>query len=209
MLELIQAPQNLPFIIALALVVLLAAGQVLMLLVGGMVSIGGSGVDADFDLDADIAPWSVALDWLGVGKLPFSVLFSLWATGFGLSGLTIQAIAKTQSGAFLPAITASGIALLVSLPFLKVGGLILKPLIPRDETEAVTLETLVGREAEIVVGIARRGRPTQARVSDEWGTTHYVLVEPENDEESFAAGSKVLLLKRVEPIFRVIGAASS
>ncbi|HEX9996404.1 MAG TPA: OB-fold-containig protein [Abditibacterium sp.] len=209
MLELFQAPQNLPFVLALGLVVLLAVGQVLMLLVGGMVSVGGSGVDADFDVDAEIAPWSAALDWLGVGKLPFSILFSLWAMGFGLGGLMIQAIAKTQTGAFLPALMASGIAFLVSLPLVKIGGLILKPLIPRDETEAVSLETLVGREGEIVVGTARRGRPTQARVSDQWGTIHYVLVEPENDDESFAAGSKVLLLKRENPIFRVISGSGA
>jgi hypothetical protein len=60
-----------------------------------------------------------------------------------------------------------------------------------------------------VVGVARRGHPTQARVRDTWGTVHYVLVEPENEDESFAAGSKVLLLKHHAPIFRVIAGANA
>jgi hypothetical protein len=35
------------------------------------------------------------------------------------------------------------------------------------------------------------------------------MVEPENEDESFAAGSKVLLLKHHAPIFRVIAGANA
>jgi hypothetical protein len=210
-MELLQAPQNLPFSIALGLVVVLALLQVLALLLGGPIGVGGADVDADFEIDTDveIAPWTAALDWLGVGKLPLSILLSLWAGSFGFAGLTLQAIVKSSSGAFLPSLLASGVALALSIPLLKVGGTILRPILPRDETEAVAVESLVGSEGEIVIGVARRGHPTQARVRDGWGTTHYVLVEPENDDDSFAAGSKVLLLKHHDPIFRVIAGANA
>ena len=209
-MELLQAPQNLPFSIALGLVILLAALQVVALLLGGPIGIGGSDIDVDVEPgEIEIGALSAALDWLGVGKVPLGILFSLWAAGFGMAGLTLQALVKSQSGAFLPMLLASGAAFGLSIPLLKVSGMILRPLLPRDETEAVAVETLIGSEGEIVVGCARRGRPTQARVRDKWGTPHYVLVEPENDKDEFPAGSKVLLLKRSGHVFRVIAGASA
>lgn len=213
-MDLVQAPQNLPFSVALGFVVILAVLQVLALLVGGTIGGGGSHLDADLDLDVDthfevdVSHWAAALDWLGVGKMPLSILLSLWAAGFGFSGLALQAIIKSRSGDFLPPLLASAVALGLSLPFLKASSTILRPLLPRDETEAVAIETLLGSEGEIVVGCARRGRPTQARVRDKWGTPHYVLVEPENDGDEFPAGSQVLLLKRSDHIFRVIAGAN-
>ena len=210
-MELLLAPQNLPFNIALGLVVVLAALQILLLLLGGPIGIGG-GVDIDVDVETgeiESGPLIAALDWLGIGKVPLGILFSLWAAGFGLAGLTLQSLVKSQSGAFLPLLLASGLAFGVSLPLLKLSGRILRPLLPRDETEAVAVETLLGSEGEIVVGCARRGRPTQARVRDKWGTSHYVLVEPEADADEFPAGSKVLLLKRSGPVFRVIAGAGA
>ena len=226
-MELLTAPQNLPFAIALGLVAALATLQVVALLLGGPIGIGGADFDADIDLDfdADIdADLDVdggevdagggnalagALDWLGVGKLPLSILLTLWAAGFGLSGLAIQEFAQSSTGSRLPMLLPSLLALGLSLPVLKISGWALRPLIPRDETEAVSTLTLLGSEGEIVVGTARRGRPAQARVKDKWGNAHYVQVEPESDVDEFAAGSRVLLLKRLDNTFRVIAGSDA
>ena len=221
-MELLTAPQNLPFAIALGFVALLATLQVVALLLGGPIGIGDGDFDADIDLDLDgdidgdmdldgdgIGPLAGALDWLGVGKLPLSILLTLWAAGFGLSGLAIQEIALSSTGARLPMVLPSLVALGLSLPLLKISGLMLRPIIPRDETEAVSTQSLLGSEGEIVVGVARRGRPAQARVKDKWGNAHYVQVEPESDVDEFPAGSKVLLLKRLDNIFRVIAGSNA
>lgn len=221
-MELLRAPQNLPFVIALGLVAALAMLQVVALLLGGPIGIGEADVDADIDLDLDldadsdldldgdgIGPLAGALDWLGVGKLPLSILLTLWAASFGLAGLTIQEIAKSLTGARLPMLLPSLMALGLSFPLLKLSGLILRPILPRDESEAVSTQTLLGSEGEIVVGVARRGRPAQARVRDKWGTAHYVSVEPDSDVDEFPAGSKVLLLKRHDHIFRVIAGSDA
>ena len=217
-MELLTAPQNLPFALALGLVALLTGLQVVALLLGGPIGIGDGDFDADIDLDTDvdgevdldgIGPLAGALDWLGVGKLPLSILLTLWAASFGLSGLTMQEIAKNSTGARLPMIWPSLLALGLSFPLLKISGMILRPILPRDETEAVTTESLLGSEGEIVIGVARRGRPAQARVRDKWGTAHYVSVEPESDVDEFPAGAKVLLLKRHDHIFRVIAGSDA
>ena len=197
------------------MVAALALLQVVALLLGGPIGIGDGDVDADLDLDLDadgdldldgdgIGPIAGALDWLGVGKLPLSILLTLWAASFGLSGLTIQEIAKSVTGDRLPMILPALVALGLSFPLLKISGAILRPILPRDETEAVSTQSLLGSEGEIVVGVAKRGRPAQARVKDKWGTAHYVSVEPESDADEFPAGARVLLLKRHDHVFRVI-----
>ena len=229
-MELLRAPQNLPFVIALGLVVALAGLQIVALLLGGTLEHGDfdlhphidldihpdldldmdADLDGDLDLDGDgMGGWTAALDWLGVGKLPLSILLTLWAASFGLAGLTIQEIAKSATGARLPLILPSLLALGLSFPLLKISGMILRPIMPRDETEAVTTESLLGSEGEIVVGTAKRGRPAQARVKDKWGTAHYVQVEPESDVDEFPAGSKVLLLKRHDHVFSVIAGSNA
>ena len=213
-MELLTAPQNLPFAIALGLVAALALLQVVALLLGGPIGIGDGDFDADVDLDGDLdldtdGELAGALDWLGVGRLPLSILLTLWAAGFGLSGLAIQEVALAATGARLPMLLPSLLALGLSFPLLKISGMILRPILPHDETEAVSTASLLGSEGEIVVGTARRGRPAQARVRDKWGNAHYVSVEPESDVDEFAAGDRVLLLKQNDHIFRVIAGSNA
>jgi Inner membrane protein YqiJ, OB-fold len=76
-------------------------------------------------------------------------------------------------------------------------GAALSKVIPKDETTAVADASLVGRVGTIVIGTARVGRPAEARIRDEHGATHYVMVEPEEPEQSFAAGASVLLVRHV------------
>jgi hypothetical protein len=68
--------------------------------------------------------------------------------------------------------------------------------VPRDETTAVSEDSLVGRVAVITLGVASSAAPAEGRVRDEHGQTHYVMVEPDIAGESFSAGSEVLLVKR-------------
>jgi hypothetical protein len=68
---------------------------------------------------------------------------------------------------------------------------------PRDQTTAVSDASLVGRVGTIVIGVASAGRPAEARIRDEYGTTHYVMVEPEAEGESLVAGASVLLVRHV------------
>ncbi len=210
-MELLTAPQNLPFAIALGLVAALAVLQVVALLLGGPIGISDGDFDADVDGDLDVGDGGLAgaLDWLGVGKLPLSILLTLWAASFGLSGLAIQELALSATGARLPMLLPSLLALGLSFPLLKISGMILRPILPHDETEAVSTASLLGSEGEIVVGVARRGRPAQARVRDKWGNAHYVSVEPESDVDEFPAGARVLLLKQNDHIFRVIAGSNA
>ncbi len=77
----------------------------------------------------------------------------------------------------------------------------LNRILPGDETTAVSLDNLLGKRAEIVVGEARRGSPARGRVRDAHGQTHYVMVEPSDDTGWLATGATALLVRREGDLF--------
>lgn len=209
-MEILTAPANLPFTVALAIVLLLGVLEIIGLMIGGASAIGIDGpdldapaIDADGDLDAGEI-FSQILGWLHVGQIPVTILAIAWLFNFGVAGLLLQSIIQSLSGRMMPTLIATIIAFFISLPATRISGGVLKKILPRDETEAVSSESFLGCEARITTGTAKRGRPAEARLRDRFGRTHYVMVEPENDEEVFVSGSPVLILKRNGDVFRVM-----
>jgi hypothetical protein len=204
-MELLTAPANLPFSIALALVLLLGTLELVSLALGGAVGImGGGDADADIDgLEAD-GLFGQMMQWLHAGQLPLSVLMILFLLAFGGAGLLLQSAIKNMSGTLLPALIAVVPAFFIALPATRMMGGLLKPIMPRDETEAVSRDSFLGCSAQITTGTARRGAPAEARLRDGFGRSHYVMVEPDRDEEVFPAGARVVLLKRHDAVYRVI-----
>ncbi len=191
MLDFIAAPGNLPFAVALTL----------MLLIGIVEALGLGASAAQFDLDAD-ADGGALLDWLGFGRVPLLMLLVVFLASFGLVGLALQ-----QTAGPLPAWLAAAIAAVAALPVTGLGARALARIMPQDETTAVSLETLVGRRGTITVGTARSGSPAQARVRDVHGQSHYVMVEPHDPTRVIAEGETVLLIRRDGHLFTALCAA--
>ena len=199
------APANLPFTVALVVVAMLGALEVLSMMLGGAVSVmgGDMDVDADADVDADGLLGDI-LSWLHVGQVPTMILLITFFLSFGIGGLGLQTLLRETTGAMLPFPISLLPAFMIALPATRMAGGVLKKALPRDESESVSRDSFLGCGGEITVGTARRGHPAEARVRDAFGHSHYVMVEPDNDEQSFPAGSRVVLLKRHEAIYRVI-----
>ena len=89
------------------------------------------------------------------------------------------------------------LALVAAVFGVRIFGGALGKIIPRDETTAVSDASLVGRVGTIVIGTARAGKPAEARVRDEHGASHYVMVEPEEPDQAFEAGASVLLVRHL------------
>jgi len=68
--------------------------------------------------------------------------------------------------------------------------------IPRDETSAVSEESFIGRVARLTADSAAMGRPGQAKLIDEYGRTHYLLVAPDDPEIRFTHDDVVLIVSR-------------
>ncbi len=76
---------------------------------------------------------------------------------------------------------------------------------PQDESSAIFSEELIGRTATIVLGTAKPNSPAQAKVKDQHGYIHYVMVEPE-DDDIFRQGQVVVLTQKTNIGFQATAA---
>jgi membrane protein implicated in regulation of membrane protease activity len=144
------------------------------------------------------------LGWLHIGKVPLLVLLILFLGGFTVAGYVLQAAFQNFGGTLLPAWLAAIPACLAGISTVSgVGGLLAK-IIPQDESSAVSEQSLIGRAGTVIQGIARDGMAAQAKIRDAYGRAHYVMVEPDLIEETFAEGSDVLLVRKLGARFKCI-----
>ncbi len=227
MFEFILATGNTPFAVALAVMFGIAILEGVTTLLGFALSNVIDALIPEFDVDIDVGAdidatagstleqgHSVELDansalsrllgWLRVGRVPVLILLVVFLTGFGLTGLALQSFIHGITGSLLPGSIMSIPAFIIALPIVRVFGGVLGKIMPKDETDAVTEESLVGRVAIITLGIAKSGSPAEARVRDIHGTTHYLMVEPDSGDAEFPSGSSVLLVQKNGAVFKAI-----
>ena len=211
MWELFIHPANLVFSIALCLMLLIGLFEVILLLIGG----GSQGLleqflpesmeqgQVDISLDQAQSFTALSLDWLGIGRLPLLIWLVLFLTSFAVCGYIIQGIMLTTVGHLITPWIIAPISLMFTAPILHWSSRALVKAIPRDESTAIYSEELVGRTATIILGTATRNSPAQAKVKDQHGQTHYVLVEPERDEH-YNQGQDVILTQKTKIGFQAI-----
>lgn len=214
MVEGLLLPALAPFTIAIGVMLLIATMEAMGTLFGispsGLVDqmLPDIDVDADVDIDADAdAPdadtggmLSSVLGWLCVGRVPFLVLLVAFLTAFGLAGIVVQSSTLSVAGLYLPTILAVPAAVFLALWPTRWLAMALAALMPKEETDAVSSQTFIGRVATITRGIARTGIPAEAKLRDAHGQMHYLLVEPDNPDVSFEQGSEVLLTSQSSAI---------
>lgn len=189
--------QNALFFAALALTVALCVLEVILLMVG-FSSADADGLNA-LDSDGEVTGSSGGImGYLNVGRLPFTLFLATACAVFGLTGLAIQQASFAATGQILPMIVAGPLALIGSLPGTRWISRLLGRLMPRTETTALSRQDLVGLTAIMTLGKAKRGSPAQARVRDQFGQNHYVMVEPARAEEVLSEGQAVLLTQRAD-----------
>lgn len=199
MLDLLGAAENLPYTAALVLMVMLAVLQV----VGAADLIGGH-ADGHVDIDHDLSVDAGLLWLVGLGRVPFLVWVMLLLALFGLIGLSAQQMLIALTGHPLTNWITGPLTGIAALP---ATGLIARPLgrlLPQDETSAINVSALIGREGEIVIGTASVGSPARTRVTDPFGQVHYLMVEPDEASQRFLTGEKVLLVRREGELFKAI-----
>jgi hypothetical protein len=199
MFEFWLADENLPF-----------AGAGFLLI--GLMMLQATGAsdlapDLDADMDGDVDGYGAAdglFSFLGLGRLPLMIWLALFLLLFMVIGYAGQQIIQGATGALLSPWLAAPLALLAALP---ATALIARPLgriMPRDESTAVSIDSLVGRFAVLGTGTARPGFPARAKVIDIHGHPHFVMVEPDNDGQQFTSGEKLLLVRREGNLFKAI-----
>lgn len=214
MIEFVTASQNMPFTVALTVMFGIAVLEGITTLLGAGVSslLDALLPEADIHLHAEIDASEIPattglsrfLSWLRVGQVPVLILLVVFLTAFGLIGLGIQALTSNILGFLLPGVVAAIGSLFLSLPVVRIAGGGLQRMMPKDETEAVTEESLVGRIATITIGKAAKGSPAEAKVKDQHGLTHYIMLEPDEDGITMHSGTQVLLVRYETNIYKAI-----
>lgn len=202
------APATAPFAVALCLTLALAGVELLGLLFGFGMSEALDGVLPDFDLPEGggagaglIGPW---LGWLSFGRVPALAVVILFASSFGLAGfIEQQAMARLFGFMLEPLIAAIPAAIAAAFATRWLGRLLAR-IVPRDESEAVSTTGFVGRVATVIRGEARSGFPAEAKLKDAHGKTHYLLVEPDEPEQSFPQGSQVVIVRQNGGVYHAI-----
>ncbi|TCS15868.1 YqiJ family protein [Caulobacter sp. BK020] len=203
MLAFLTSGDNVPFLAALVLMLLIGLVEAVGLGGGALLGDGldhapdGPHVDGDFDHPS-------LLSWLNVGRLPLLMLIVVFLFSFGLVGLILQQVIAGIFGKPGPWWLAAPAAMAAALPFTRLFGRVVARILPQDETTAVSRETLVGRWATIVTGKAQVGSAAQARVRDAHGQTHYVMIEPDDAGEVFEEGSQVIIVRHAGARFFAI-----
>ena len=144
------------------------------------------------------------LAWLYVGRVPVLMVLIVFLTVFGLAGLMVQFILREAMGMAIPGVIAAPVVFFASLPLVRACAGGLARILPGEESSAISTATFVGRTAIMVGGNARTDLPAQARLTDRFGTTHYVMVEPEEPDQVLENGSLVLIVRRLDSRFTAI-----
>lgn len=212
MWTLINAPETRIFGIAIALMLLLGVLEILSLLLGRINDwIDGLLPDsltetahAEVGLEtADAGAFVRFLSWLYVGKLPLLMLMVVFLCVYGLAGYLLQGTVHALTGGYLNGWLAAAAAWLLCLPAVRTAAALLYRILPKDETTAVSQNSLVGRVGIVVLGDAHPGMPAQVRVPDRHGQQHYVLAEPDGDAV-LHQGQAVLLVSLEGNRFKAI-----
>jgi hypothetical protein len=183
------APETWPFTVATFLLLLIAIVEGIAMVLGSSLSQPLQHLLPDPG-DVHVGLFDKLLGWLSFGRVPALVLMVLFLASFALTGFALNLVVRQLFGFWVPPLISSIAAFLIA-------GAGLARVIPKDQTYAVSFDSLVGRVATIVNGTARPGYPAQAKVANEHGQMLYVMVEPEAEGMTFQSGERVLLNKRL------------
>ena len=198
-------PAFAPFTIALLLMVLMAVLEAGSLAFGASVS---GLLDDAFDgpdvPDAHPGLLDSFFGWLGFGRVPAMVLLAALLLCFGVIGITLQHLWHSMFGAYLLSFLLAPVAAVASLFPTRWIARLIQRFLPKEESDAVSTESFVGKIAIILRGEAEPGRPAEAKLKDQHGASHYLLVEPDEADARFLAGAEVLIVAKTGAVFKAI-----
>jgi hypothetical protein len=196
---------NLPYAIAFTVAVLFALLQmtgILGLLMGG----DHEGdhdhdvdADADHDVDADADHEGLGdkiLFDLGVGRVPFSLVWQTFAMAFGVAGLAANALYLGRGGALSTGTLAWTIplALLFAYGATRVTSRLLGRVIANPDQEATSRQGLVGATG-VVISTRINDEFGEVRVKDRTGHFVHVICRTREGEPPIPAGREIVIVE--------------
>lgn len=195
-MNLFLAPENIPFGVALCLLIALVVIEI----VGMFLSHSPSSWLDQFIPDNMDGP----LGWLHIGRVPILVSLIVFLFGFASSGYLIQMASFSLFGAYLNELAVSLVALFGGLVLMRLVSNLIGNIIPRDESSVLDEESLTGRIGIVTLGTAKENYAAQVRVNDHQGRSYYLMVVPEDAGEEFTEGTSVIIVRKLGATYRAI-----
>jgi hypothetical protein len=160
----------------------------------GEVDIGEIITEPSFEVDTEPGEVFEALSFLGIGKIPISIIILTFCFLWGFLGWISNQIFRQilpSPGLFIwPSLGVAFLVSLIGTHWLATG---LAKIMPRTETYAVSNQELVGKRAQALFNITEQfGR---ARLRDNSGNLIGVPCQVGPGEREIPSGSRVVLLR--------------
>ncbi|HEX8348814.1 MAG TPA: OB-fold-containig protein, partial [Hymenobacter sp.] len=190
-LDFLFLSDNIVFLIAGIAVLALFAFEVIAALIGGSLHLIHA--DSDIAFGNDVGG---VMDWLNPNEVPVIILMTIFLGVFAALGFSLQWIWLGLGLPLLsPLITAPVTAAGALLP-VKAASTVIGRVLPRETTNAITVDSLFGYYGKITIGPVMERAQGQAKVRDDHGVTHYFQVVLD-DSGIAEEGDNVVLLERV------------
>lgn len=201
--ELLTHAQVWPFSIVFLLFLLISLLEIVMVFTGAGADLGLD-LSADIDLPDVAQHWSV-LDWLGLGRVPYIISLAVFLGFISVTGVAVQTVLLQVTGFALFWPLVMGGCVFLALPVVRTINFALGRVWPKDvESSAVSTETFIGHEAEVVLGVIDANEPGQIKFRDSAGTTHHAMAYSDRDGERYQAGDLLLIVGRRGAFYTVI-----
>lgn len=201
--ELLTHSQVWPFSLLLVLFLAAALLEIVLVFTGAG---GNLGLDLSVDIDLpDVTNHGGLLDWLGLGRVPFLITLASFLLCAGIIGLFAQALQFEVLGFALPWPLVMVGAVALSLPPVRLLNHGLGRIWPKDvETSAVSTESFIGHEAEVVLGAVSADEPGQIKFRTNSGAVHHAMAYSDRSAENYRQGDLVLIVGRRGAFYTVI-----
>lgn len=188
----VTAPAYSPFLGALiAAIVILIVELAISTLVGA-----GFSDMLDALIDGSSLPDSSFTNWFLIKEMPLLMALVTLLCGFGVGGLLVQGVAQTFLGGPVSMIVAIALATSLAFMLLRLVGRSLSSL-KFVHSSALQPQEFIGQQVQLSSTEAYRGYAGQAQFTDRFGRRHFVMVEPDDEADRFAAGNHLVLCERV------------
>ena len=150
--------------------------------------------DADVDGDHDLGD-KILID-LGVGRVPFSLIWQTFAMAFGVAGLAINAIHLGRGGALSAGtlVWTIPLALLFAYGVTRVASRLLGRVIANPDQEATSRQGLVGTTG-IVISTRINDEFGEVRVKDRTGHFVHIVCRTREGEPPIPAGREIVIVE--------------
>ena len=202
MLEVVTHGQNAVYLVAFYILVIMTIVEVVTAIVG-MSLFAAFGFIPEFE-EVSVAPTDKGFlqNLFFLGQVPFSLFLLIYLASFSLTGTLFVYIYNQILNIYPSYFISLPITFVASIPLIRYGVSVLKKLLPKDDVSVMGEGRFLGKVVKITVGKASYNLPAQAKFTDKYNQTHYLMVAPYENGLSFTSKDRLIVIKKDGHIYR-------